>query len=164
MPVRPPIQRAGHQSQGRAKRLGQLLVSCCHLSLKDPTCVLAHQVGMALCCMCCQGSRELGGELYLRWVRGGRCVGRLDGYRAVRDAAFALAGKIHFGWAPGERQSRQEDHGNAEQMQNVEMGAPHTAYTCNSVPALFILTGDKGEGQAKYTLKADAEGGTCTAR
>ncbi|KAJ7759824.1 hypothetical protein B0H14DRAFT_2634352 [Mycena olivaceomarginata] len=45
--------------------------------------------------------------------------------------------------------SRQEDHGNAEQMQNVEMGVLHTAYTCNSVPALFILTGDKGEGQAK---------------
>jgi hypothetical protein len=50
-------------------------------------------------------------------------------------------------------------HGNTEQIRNVETGAPHTVYRCNLV--LFMLTGDKGEGQAKYALKADAEGGTC---
>jgi hypothetical protein len=47
-------------------------------------------------------------------------------------------------------------------MLNAEAGAPYTVYTCNSV--LFMLTGDKGEGQVKYALKADAEGGTCMDR
>jgi 2,3-bisphosphoglycerate-independent phosphoglycerate mutase len=32
------------------------------------------------------------------------------------------------------------DHGNAEQMKNLETGAPHTAHTTNPVP--FIMTGD----------------------
>jgi 2,3-bisphosphoglycerate-independent phosphoglycerate mutase len=32
------------------------------------------------------------------------------------------------------------DHGNAEQMLNPDMGAPHTAHTTNAVP--FIMTGD----------------------
>ncbi len=32
------------------------------------------------------------------------------------------------------------DHGNAEQMINLETGAPHTAHTTNPVP--FIMTGD----------------------
>jgi len=32
------------------------------------------------------------------------------------------------------------DHGNAEQMINLETGAPHTAHTTNKVP--FIMTGD----------------------
>jgi hypothetical protein len=95
----------------------------------------------------------------------------------ARDAAFALAGRIHFGRAPGEqkrvsvseqrcrrtqKQSRHEDHGNTERIRNAETGAPHTVYTCNLVP--FMLTGNKGEGQAKYALKVDAEGGTCTDR
>lgn len=34
------------------------------------------------------------------------------------------------------------DHGNAEQMENPETGAPHTAHTTNKVP--FILAGPKG--------------------
>jgi hypothetical protein len=92
-----------------------------------------------------------------------------------RDAAFALAGRIRVGRALGVRkqvstsqrrhgrtqeQSKQEEnHGNTEQMRNAETGAPYMVYTCNSV--LFMLTGDKGESQAKYALKADAEGGTC---
>ncbi|KAF8889855.1 alkaline-phosphatase-like protein [Infundibulicybe gibba] len=41
------------------------------------------------------------------------------------------------------------DHGNAEQMNNVDTGAPHTAHTANSVP--FIMT-----GTTKFT--GDAEG------
>ncbi|KAG5643686.1 hypothetical protein DXG03_000519 [Asterophora parasitica] len=51
------------------------------------------------------------------------------------------------------------DHGNAEQMKNLETGAPHTAHTTNPVP--FIMTGDpktygfltdeekKGDGEAE---------------
>jgi 2,3-bisphosphoglycerate-independent phosphoglycerate mutase len=61
-----------------------------------------------------------------------------------------------------QEQSRQEDHWNTEQMRNAETGAPHTVYTCNLV--LFMLTGDKGKGWVKYTLTADAEGGTCMDR
>ncbi|KAJ7368937.1 hypothetical protein DFH08DRAFT_796760 [Mycena albidolilacea] len=95
------------------------------------------------------------GSLYLRWVRGGRCAGRLSGY-----------GGIYIGWAPVRASGDTEDaraeqhHGNMEQIRNVETSAPHTVYTCN--PVLFMLTGDKGEGQAQYALKADAEGETCT--
>jgi 2,3-bisphosphoglycerate-independent phosphoglycerate mutase len=33
------------------------------------------------------------------------------------------------------------DHGNAEQMENLETGAPHTAHTTNKVP--FIMAGPK---------------------
>ncbi|KAJ7887622.1 hypothetical protein B0H14DRAFT_2562783 [Mycena olivaceomarginata] len=81
-------------------------------------------------------------------------------WNTLPSAASELVGGIRVGQVPGERkQSRQEDHGNTEQMRNAETGAPHTVYMCNLV--LFMLTGDKGEGQAKYTLKADAEGGTC---
>lgn len=35
------------------------------------------------------------------------------------------------------------DHGNAEQMINLETGAPHTAHTTNKVP--FIMTGKENE-------------------
>jgi 2,3-bisphosphoglycerate-independent phosphoglycerate mutase len=41
------------------------------------------------------------------------------------------------------------DHGNAEQMINLETGAPHTAHTTNPVP--FIMTADP----AKYHFTED---------
>jgi 2,3-bisphosphoglycerate-independent phosphoglycerate mutase len=41
------------------------------------------------------------------------------------------------------------DHGNAEQMINLETGAPHTAHTTNPVP--FIMTADP----AKYHFAKD---------
>ncbi|KAK0200296.1 cofactor-independent phosphoglycerate mutase [Desarmillaria ectypa] len=44
------------------------------------------------------------------------------------------------------------DHGNAEQMKNLETGAPHTAHTTNPVP--FIMTGDP----EKYKFIKDKEG------
>ena len=44
------------------------------------------------------------------------------------------------------------DHGNAEQMLDLETGNPHTAHTCNPVP--FIVTGDKG------TLEVDEKDGS----
>lgn len=44
------------------------------------------------------------------------------------------------------------DHGNAEQMRNLETGAPHTAHTTNPVP--FIMTGDP----EKYKFTEDKEG------
>ncbi|KAJ7589652.1 phosphoglycerate mutase [Mycena floridula] len=44
------------------------------------------------------------------------------------------------------------DHGNAEQMKNLETGAPHTAHTTNPVP--FIMTGDS----KKYRFVEDKEG------
>ena len=44
------------------------------------------------------------------------------------------------------------DHGNAEQMLNIETGNPHTAHTTNPVP--FIMTGDP----KKYSLAEDKEG------
>lgn len=43
------------------------------------------------------------------------------------------------------------DHGNAEQMINVETGNPHTAHTTNPVP--FIMTGDP----KKYSFAEDKE-------
>ncbi|KAI0275453.1 cofactor-independent phosphoglycerate mutase [Gloeopeniophorella convolvens] len=54
------------------------------------------------------------------------------------------------------------DHGNAEQMENPETGAPHTAHTTNKVP--FILAGPKGAEQqlafqADEDRKADEEEG-----
>ncbi|KAK0486574.1 phosphoglycerate mutase [Armillaria novae-zelandiae] len=45
------------------------------------------------------------------------------------------------------------DHGNAEQMKNLETGAPHTAHTTNPVP--FIMTGDP----EKYKFTEDKEDG-----
>ncbi|CAK5282637.1 unnamed protein product [Mycena citricolor] len=47
------------------------------------------------------------------------------------------------------------DHGNAEQMKNLETGAPHTAHTCNPVP--FILAAP-AERKTKYALQGDEEG------
>jgi 2,3-bisphosphoglycerate-independent phosphoglycerate mutase len=44
------------------------------------------------------------------------------------------------------------DHGNAEQMINLETGAPHTAHTTNPVP--FIMTADP----AKYHFSEDKPG------
>ena len=44
------------------------------------------------------------------------------------------------------------DHGNAEQMINIETGDPHTAHTTNPVP--FIMTGDP----KKYSFAEDKEG------
>ena len=44
------------------------------------------------------------------------------------------------------------DHGNAEQMTNLETGEPHTAHTTNCVP--FIMTGNPGA----ITLKDEEEG------
>ena len=43
------------------------------------------------------------------------------------------------------------DHGNAEQMINIETGNPHTAHTTNPVP--FIMTGDP----EKYSFSEDKE-------
>ena len=43
------------------------------------------------------------------------------------------------------------DHGNAEQMKNLETGAPHTAHTTNPVP--FIMSGDP----AVYGFISDEE-------
>ncbi len=45
------------------------------------------------------------------------------------------------------------DHGNAEQMINLETGAPHTAHTTNKVP--FIVTLDPKE----YKLLEDTHKG-----
>ena len=44
------------------------------------------------------------------------------------------------------------DHGNAEQMINIETRNPHTAHTTNPVP--FIMTGDP----KKYSFAEDKEG------
>jgi 2,3-bisphosphoglycerate-independent phosphoglycerate mutase len=54
------------------------------------------------------------------------------------------------------------DHGNAEQMINLDTGAPHTAHTTNKVP--FIIAGPK---DAKHTFtdgkdsKEGEEGALC---
>lgn len=44
------------------------------------------------------------------------------------------------------------DHGNAEQMINLDTGAPHTAHTTNKVP--FIIAGPK---DAKHTFTDDKD-------
>jgi len=44
------------------------------------------------------------------------------------------------------------DHGNAEQMINLDTGAPHTAHTTNKVP--FIIAGPK---DAKHTFMDDKD-------
>lgn len=55
------------------------------------------------------------------------------------------------------------DHGNAEQMLNLETGAPHTAHTTNKVP--FILAGPKGVDFAfaddKDRKEDEEEGALC---
>jgi 2,3-bisphosphoglycerate-independent phosphoglycerate mutase len=45
------------------------------------------------------------------------------------------------------------DHGNAEQMMNLETGEPHTAHTCNPVP--FIMT------STKYSFDKSKRGALC---
>ncbi|KIJ48531.1 hypothetical protein M422DRAFT_777874 [Sphaerobolus stellatus SS14] len=48
------------------------------------------------------------------------------------------------------------DHGNAEQMINIETGNPHTAHTTNPVP--FIIAGPKGKGdEAGFVFAQDKE-------
>ncbi|KAJ6583288.1 alkaline-phosphatase-like protein [Mycena sp. CBHHK59/15] len=52
------------------------------------------------------------------------------------------------------------DHGNAEQMRDAEMGAPHTAHACNPVP--FILAGPGEYVFVPEDAKAeDEEGALC---
>ena len=53
------------------------------------------------------------------------------------------------------------DHGNAEQMVNLETGAPHTAHTTNKVP--FIMTGDPKQYKFMVDKKdsEDEEGALC---
>jgi len=55
------------------------------------------------------------------------------------------------------------DHGNAEQMENLETGAPHTAHTTNKVP--FIMAGPKDTKFAfaddKDRKEDDEEGALC---
>ncbi|KAG6919899.1 hypothetical protein DXG01_015607 [Tephrocybe rancida] len=60
------------------------------------------------------------------------------------------------------------DHGNAEQMKNLETGAPHTAHTTNPVP--FIMTGDpevlkfvedKVKGEKEGEGEEEEEGALC---
>lgn len=58
------------------------------------------------------------------------------------------------------------DHGNAEQMKNLETGAPHTAHTTNPVP--FIMTGDPKkykfvteDDKADKDADAEEEGALC---
>lgn len=46
------------------------------------------------------------------------------------------------------------DHGNAEQMKNLETGAPHTAHTTNPVP--FIMTGDPTK--LKFVMDEEKDG------
>ncbi|KAJ3775333.1 BPG-independent [Lentinula raphanica] len=58
-------------------------------------------------------------------------------YKACQDAGYILLITA--------------DHGNAEQMKNLETGAPHTAHTTNAVP--FIMTGDP----EKFQFEEDGE-------
>ncbi|KAG7440103.1 cofactor-independent phosphoglycerate mutase [Guyanagaster necrorhizus] len=51
------------------------------------------------------------------------------------------------------------DHGNAEQMKNLETGAPHTAHTTNPVP--FIMTGDPDKYKFKEDKEGEEEGALC---
>ncbi|KAF9463319.1 cofactor-independent phosphoglycerate mutase [Collybia nuda] len=60
-------------------------------------------------------------------------------YKAAQDAGYILLITA--------------DHGNAEQMKNLETGAPHTAHTTNPVP--FIITGDP----KKFKFVTDSDAG-----
>ncbi len=51
------------------------------------------------------------------------------------------------------------DHGNAEQMKNLETGAPHTAHTTNPVP--FIMTGDPEKYKFTEDKEDEEEGALC---
>jgi 2,3-bisphosphoglycerate-independent phosphoglycerate mutase len=49
------------------------------------------------------------------------------------------------------------DHGNAEQMINLDTGAPHTAHTTNKVP--FIIAGPKKNAKHTFTDDKDRKEG-----
>lgn len=49
------------------------------------------------------------------------------------------------------------DHGNAEQMINLDTGAPHTAHTTNKVP--FIIAGPKKNAKHIFTDDKDKKEG-----
>jgi 2,3-bisphosphoglycerate-independent phosphoglycerate mutase len=49
------------------------------------------------------------------------------------------------------------DHGNAEQMINLDTGAPHTAHTTNKVP--FIIAGPKKNAKHVFTDDKDRKEG-----
>lgn len=49
------------------------------------------------------------------------------------------------------------DHGNAEQMINLDTGAPHTAHTTNKVP--FIIAGPKKNTKHTFTDDKDRREG-----
>jgi 2,3-bisphosphoglycerate-independent phosphoglycerate mutase len=49
------------------------------------------------------------------------------------------------------------DHGNAEQMINLDTGAPHTAHTTNKVP--FIIAGPKKSAKHVFTDDKDKKEG-----
>ncbi|KAF9028545.1 cofactor-independent phosphoglycerate mutase [Hymenopellis radicata] len=51
------------------------------------------------------------------------------------------------------------DHGNAEQMKNLETGAPHTAHTTNPVP--FIMSGDPKRFKFTEDKEGEDEGALC---
>jgi len=51
------------------------------------------------------------------------------------------------------------DHGNAEQMKNLETGNPHTAHTTNPVP--FIMTGDPKKFSFSEDKEDDEPGALC---
>ncbi|KAJ7862601.1 hypothetical protein B0H14DRAFT_2575271 [Mycena olivaceomarginata] len=172
----------GIRVKGVRSGLGSFLVSCCGLSSKDPTHVSANQVRTALCCVYCQGSHELGGERISRDLGGTRCSG-------LRHADFCGGGGLLMrkGDVPGdlvdtERERRNKPLSAASElvggcaMQHLHSLAGDTLEGCrrrhgrtreqsrhygNTEQIRNAETGDKGEGQAKYALKADAEGGTC---
>jgi 2,3-bisphosphoglycerate-independent phosphoglycerate mutase len=72
-------------------------------------------------------------------------------YKACQEAGYTLAITA--------------DHGNAEQMVNLETGAPHTAHTTNKVP--FIIARPKGAEPAltftddKDRKEGEEEGALC---
>lgn len=57
------------------------------------------------------------------------------------------------------------DHGNAEQMKNLETGEPHTAHTTNPVPLIitgeFELEKDLEEGEKKPEDEEREDGALC---
>jgi 2,3-bisphosphoglycerate-independent phosphoglycerate mutase len=75
-----------------------------------------------------------------------KAVGRI--YDACQDAGYILVVTA--------------DHGNAEQMINLETGAPHTAHTTNAVPFIVagsfqLLQDEKGAADGEET----EEGALC---
>jgi 2,3-bisphosphoglycerate-independent phosphoglycerate mutase len=64
-------------------------------------------------------------------------------YKACQDAGYILLITA--------------DHGNAEQMINLDTGAPHTAHTTNKVP--FIIAGPKKNAKIMFTDDKDRKEG-----